>query len=786
MNRLLEILLGLDANFLARDGAFALDFNPAWPGGDVVGAAVWNVLLAAAAVALVIWAYRRDGRSRAVKLSLGGLRLGLLLLLVTLLNRPVLTLTQVREEPSVVAVLVDDSISMRLRDVGDPGDPDRPTRLAAALNALDSGENPLLAELRQTHELRLYRFNRDAAAVGSLADLAAEGPTGGATQVASSVRSALSELRGQNVAGAVVLTDGRDTPTSAPPEVIEALRDNGVPVLPVPVGAAEPPPNLDVQSVAAQETAFAGDILNVAVTLRADNLPTGEPARLRLIDRATGETIVGADGQPVETDVDVEPGQPIEAELQLRTDEPGTLDLIVEAVPVRGELTEDDNRRPLQVTVLEASIAVLYVDGPPRWEFRYLKQELTRDRTVDLSVLQMSADPGFAQGGDVPIRRFPETMDELLEYDVVLMGDVDPRQFSDFQLQLISEFVAEKGGGFGMVAGPRHAPQGYIGTPIEQALPVDAREVESFAFAGGTITDGFRPQLTPLGERLGMFRFFADREVNRQFLEEDLQEIYWYARGVAAKPGVAQVLAVHPSDQNAAGRPTPLIVLGRYGAGRTLFSGIDDTWRWRYYTGESVFNTYWVQSLRWLARGRKLGQRRFTFEATRPAYVLGDQVTLALRVLDGNLLGGLGDSVPVTVQDADGVAVRRVDLVRSENEPEVFNASFPADAAGTFVAEVAAVGGEQPATAAVQVNVPALELARPQIDAAALQTIASETGGEVVPLADAGRLPSLLPSAAREVPLITERALWDAPIAMALFVLLITAEWVGRKLAGLL
>src|SRR5205814_3449578 len=106
-----------------------------------------------------------------------------------------------------------------------------------------------------------------------------------------------------------------------------------------------------------------------------------------------------------------------------------------------------------------------YVAGYPRWEYRYIKNEMIRDKTVDISCLLTSADPSFKQEGDQahdnfpgPITRFPESIEELLAYDVVLFGDVDPRQFSDAQLQLITDFVAKRGGGFGMVAGSRYSP----------------------------------------------------------------------------------------------------------------------------------------------------------------------------------------------------------------------------------------------------------------------------------------------------------------------------------------
>src|SRR5207237_10164805 len=165
--------------------------------------------------------------------------------------------------------------------------------------------------------------------------------------------------------------------------------------------------------------------------------------------------VLTAPGSNGETKVTLPDENPVEAELQFKADEIGQLDLVVEAVKQAGEVDDEDNVRTAQLAVLDAKIAVLYVDGYPRWEYRYLKNEMIRDQTVDISCLLTSADPTFAQEGDRPIRRFPESIEEMMDYDVVLFGDVDPRQFSDAQLQLVADFVNRRGGGVGMGAGPR-------------------------------------------------------------------------------------------------------------------------------------------------------------------------------------------------------------------------------------------------------------------------------------------------------------------------------------------
>src|SRR5277367_4434042 len=165
MQRLLELILGLPAGFLSRTGELSLGFNPAWPGQQSIGAGPWNLALVIGCGALVFWAYRRDGRTQARRLILGALRAALLLALILLLNRPVLVLGNNRVEPSVLAVMFDDSLSMSIRDgAGDSQLPvaARPTRLEAAKNIFTADQDHLLRDLAKTHTLRLYRFDSAA------------------------------------------------------------------------------------------------------------------------------------------------------------------------------------------------------------------------------------------------------------------------------------------------------------------------------------------------------------------------------------------------------------------------------------------------------------------------------------------------------------------------------------------------------------------------------------------------------------------------------------------------
>ncbi|HEX4125362.1 MAG TPA: hypothetical protein VHY37_11595, partial [Tepidisphaeraceae bacterium] len=709
-------------------------------------------------------------------------------------------------------------------------DPAGPSRLQSAVNLLSGDDQALMRTLAAVHTLKVYDFDSGAHAIATVAGpkgdepdrqksppgqlkdtgeaqaaaaLAALKPDGGSTQIIGSLINVLDELQGQHLAGIVILTDGRETPTQPLADAFRTLSRYDVRVYPIGIGSDKAPTNIEMQAASAQDSAFKDDLVGVKFTVRGTGYEPNHPVRVRLLDNKSGEPLRDAEGKPAEKTIELASDRPVQDELLFKAGTVGPLDVKVQAVPQPGEIDDQDNSRIVPVNVLDARISVLYVDGYPRWEYRYIKNTMIRDKTVEISCLLTSADPTFAQEGSPPdpatkfpgpIRRFPESMEELMPYDVVLFGDVDPRQFTDSQLQLIADFVSKKGGGFGMIAGPRWSPYAYRNSPLDAVLPVDFSKAapEDLSNEESAITEGFRPVLTRDGEDSSIFRFFGDKAENDNFIKNDIEPLFWYCQGIRAKPGVGIVYAEHPYDLGPDGRKAPLLVLGQYGAGRTLFSAIDSSWRWRFYTGEDVFDTYWVQQLRYLARGKKLGQRTITFSADRNTYQLGEQATASMRVLDPVLLQQLPAVIDVQVVDDTGQVIRNTKLQRQEGQNDYYTCSFPADRVGNFHLKVPSVSGtgvnlDVPIT----VITPRLELEDPRVDHHVLAELAQMTGGKEVALADARAvLPKDLPSAARVIPQPDEERVLAAPrivtIVLLLFVTLVTAEWILRKVHGML
>jgi uncharacterized membrane protein len=262
-----------------------------------------------------------------------------------------------------------------------------------------------------------------------------------------------------------------------------------------------------------------------------------------------------------------------------------------------------------QVPAGARKIKLLYVDGYPRWEYRYLSQAMVRDPSIDVSCLLTSADPGYAQRADPPdpktgfpgpIDRFPNSPEGLAKYDVVLLGDVDPREFSDGQFRMLIEFVTQKGGGFGMAAGPRFSPAAYRSTRLAELLPVEMEQVRRGEERQGEGTE-FRPALTADGAASPAFRLLVDPAAGGKSLKSDVPPLYWYAHGVRPGNG-ARVLLSHPKEKGPDGNAAPLLVVGDRGKGRSMFVAVDDVWRWRYGGDEEAYLTFWHELVSDLAR----------------------------------------------------------------------------------------------------------------------------------------------------------------------------------------
>lgn len=627
----------------------------------------------------------------------------------------------------------------------------------------------------------------------------ANGPATGVTQAISHV---LNELRGQKVAGVIVLSDGRATLDSDPDGTVELANKWPVPIHTVTVGSIHPPRDLAVNRVLNEPIVFVKDFVAVKAQIAQHGYNQPEQVIVRLVkvagteevelarqDVTVGEGATDSEGRPL-------PGQTkreVETELRFQPDVPGSYNLAVrvESVGGKSDLNPANNVGLSQVLVKEAKIKVLLIEGLPRWEYRFAVHSLLREKTITLSVMLLSADDTFAQEGSpgAAISRLPDTKQEWEAYDVIIMGDVNPFDLKATYLECLEAFVRDRGGGFAMIAGEQYSPQRYAGTPLAKLLPV---EIDPNAGPDKiNRTTGYKMRLTLDGKRSPILRFEKQPEKNEATIAA-FPDFYWFKPVLALKPG-AEVLAEHPVAMLGDSiTPAPLLVGGRYGAGKTFFSAVDDTWRWRWLTGTQFFDTYWLQLVRYLSRNKLLDtDRRFELSTDQTEYDTGQRVRVLLQVLDRTITN-LPDTIKVRVYDQAGNELEDMVLQRSGY---VYEGDYVPLREGDWAFQLDKddvesrfgiapdPGGRELTMPRVQVHVAqsGQEIRDLSIDTKEFPRLAVRTNGRNISLAKLPELAESVPDLSRQINDDQDFRLWDNRLTLFVFALLITAEWILRK-----
>ncbi len=779
-----------------------LDLPPAWV----------LVLVILPAFAAVAWlGYAREPLSRFMRSLLLSLRLGAFLLLLLVLARPVRVERREEVHPAEVALLMDDSASM-CRSDSYGGDEDarraleraagmpvgQATRLDLARGVVERELLPLLA--RGGYEVELFAFSEGAQPVPELAQLSGRGS---ATHLGDALSQVLSSQRGRHLTDVIVVSDGRSNGGLPPLEASRTAGAAGIPVHTLVVGDTRAEKNALLELVDAPSEALEGDELAVTVRVRGRGTEPGSPAQLVLEELqedgasarivAEEEAALSEEGERV---VLIAPA----AEAGLRT---GERRFRISIPPLEGETLVDDNRVEFSVHVSPSRIRVLFVEGYPRWEYRFVKNLLLRaDKHIDVQCFLLSATRDFPQEASPhlsSLKSVPTTRAELLaNYDVVILGDVDPYKISpdparceDF-LRALREFV-EAGGGLFFQAGEYYDPGALAGTPLEPVLPILLDPTRQLAFEGDTRRE-FRPVLEDPLNPHEILRLLPDPDTNRALwedAEEGLRGFYWYLPVQKVKPG-AQVLLRHPADRNTnTGELYPLVVLGYFPAGRTLFLAVDSTYRWRFHYGDRHLDTFWRNAIRWLALGRlKSGDRRYRIESSRSSYVLEERVQLEVRALDEDYRPSDAPSQKVYWSGPDG-EVHELALSGEESRPGVYRGSLEVDRPGVYRAWIEAqVEGsvQRVSTAEFEVVLPSRENQDPSPDPDTLRAVAAKTGGLFLDLAGARGLAVQLPGGEERREPISSRLedAWDRWATLLVALGLLSAEWILRKRAELL
>ncbi|MCC6407898.1 MAG: hypothetical protein IT453_12110 [Planctomycetes bacterium] len=760
--------------------------------------AAWIVVLVLAPLAFLVCVlgYRGESISLGAKILLGSLRFLALAFLCLVIFRPVRVERREEVQKAEVVVLVDDSASMLRKDSYAASDA---LRRAATGYAKTEGEptradvagglvrDELVRELNtKGYVPRVYTFADTVAAQGEQWTATAHGAS---TRIGDALSQVLAAYRGHHLTDVVIVSDGRQTSGSPALDAARAAQGAGVQVHAITVGDTRAEKNVKVELVEVPSAAFEGDEIAAVVRVVARGLGAGARGHVTL------EEITGDEGRRVVAEDDAELGEGGARRTLIARPgpaDPRTQDrrFRVSIPPEEGETLVDDNALEFSVHITPEKIRVLYVDGYPRYEWRYLKEILRRaDQNIVMQTVLLSGDAGWVQPstkGVGSLSEVPTDRKTLLEqYDVILLGDFspfavspDPQRCDEF-LRTLREFV-ERGGGLGFLGGEYDNPRAFLNTPLEDVLPVTIEAAELSGFQGDSTLE-FRPVLEDPMNPHEIVRLLPDTEANRKLWEESggLDGQYWYRPVTRAKPG-AQVLLRHPRD-GARGERYPLLVAGYFPAGRVLFSGMDSTWRWRlFHVGEH--EKFWRNAIRWLSLGRlKSGDRRYRLEVARSTYDLGERVGIEARVLDEDYRPSTEANQKIRVGDPEG-RVSDLELGAVLGKPGTYRASYDAERLGLY-----RIWFERDSTriasSEFEVSLPSLENQDPTPDPALLAELAAASGGKHVDLAHVSELLADFRGGEERREPISARLddVWDRWSTLLAALVVFTLEWVLRK-----
>jgi len=766
MNQLVRFLFGHE-QAVFTNGRFGFDVRPS-------ALLLLLIILLVAAFIYFIYLRPRIRLSKQTTATLIGLRVALLTLMVVLLLRPVVVVSSVIPRSSYVAMLVDDSVSMKLRDV--PGGATRLDTVKQALFNNTPGQESFLNRLDRKFKTSLYGFSGELARLKDGNDLFGEGRT---SDLAGALDETIKRSSGMPLSAVVLATDGASNVPRDMAAVLRELRARDIPVFTVGVGNTARPMDAELTRVNMPRRVLVGSRLNIETIVGL----SGYGATKVLLN-------VREDGRAIKTEEANLRGNDTQAvNLEITPTTPGIHRYTVEVTPLDGELTVENNKQDSLVEVIEGPLRILHVEGEPRWELGKIRESIQpNEKDVTVVSLQRTGENKFYRQGvgtqTELATGFPKTEEELFSYQGLILGSVEAGFFTADELRSIEAFVARRGGGL-LALGGRLAFDGgkYKGTLIDDLLPVSLTG-ESVDDAN-SFTAVYKPVLTAAGQTHPITRLNEDRAANQKAWNEmppiSVSEVL-----TDIKPG-ASVLLEARRVQGSGTLVAPLLVQQRYGRGQTLALTAADTWRWRMKmdSKNNAHETFWRQMLRYLVSGTP---QQIEIGTEKEVYALDDTISIVADIRDKKF-NAVGDAHAIArVTKPSGLVVDVPLKFTTLNSVNTYAGEFKADELGQHRIELignSATLGQLSATSNMLVS----DLNREYYSAAQnsdlLKRIAAETGGKYYTTAEAQ---SLLDDLIYRQSPYSERVtkdLWDMPINFMLIVGLLSAEWFLRKREGL-
>ena len=720
---------------------------------------LWTSILAVAAgLGFVIW--RRRNRISPSLLGVKTaiiwlLQAALFALLLLLLWQPALSIATLKPQQNVVAVVIDDSRSMATRDMGD-------SRRDEVIKTLNNG---LLKDLREKFQVRLYRLGDHLERLGSLDQLNASSP---ATHIGGNLKEVIAESATLPIGAIVLLSDGSDNSGGIDLETLSEIRRQRIPVHTIGYGHEQFAHDIELTDVQMPPRVLANSRLQVQAGFRQ----RGYGGRhVKLSVRESGKVLAS-------NDILVKEGGVTQIESVLFNAGPGGVKNIEVSIdPLPDEENQKNNRLTRVLNVDSARPRILYLQGEPTWDFKFIRRAVEDDKSLELvTILRTTQNKILVEGNAPELKEgFPSKVEDLFKWQGLILGSVETTYFTETQQNLIQQFVDRRGGGLLFLGGRASlADGGYNKQPFADLLPVHLPDRKNTFHR-----DPATAELTAAGRESLVCRIEEDPEKNVQRWKK-LPYLMNFQEPGTPKPG-AVVLA----DMVAAGHRMPLFITENYGRGRTAVFATQGDWRWQMLqpVEDMSHEVFWRQVLRWM-----VSDTPTRVVASTPKPVLYDEggVKLRAEVRDTTYLPTSDAQVEARVVGPNG-ATQTVDLQPDPLEQGVYTADWDADKTGSYVIEIGAKRGQ------AELGRDVITLRREdgvaenfhvEQNREVLEKLSSATGGRYYRPSEAKQLGRDISFSDAGITVRENKDLWDMPIVFFAALMLRASEWLLRRRWG--
>jgi uncharacterized membrane protein len=740
-----------------------LVFAGGWP--------VWLLILAVIGVGVGLALFLRRASSARVHgartVAVWVLQTLLASVLLLLLWHPALSVATLRPQQNIVAVVIDDSSSMAVDDSGSG------SREKAAVNLLNSG---MIKQLKEKFQVRLYKLSdqlsrMDSSQADALDKLT---PTGTATHIGDGLKQVLADAASLPIGAVVLLSDGADNSGGIDLETISEVRRQRIPVHTIGFGREKMAHDVELTGVETPARALPESRLSAVVSFHQHGY-AGQRAKILIKD---GGKVLAAHDITYKGD-----GVEQSESILFNAGPAGVKAIDVSIDPMAGEENQANNKLTRLVNVDKRVAKVLYMEGEPRWEFKFLRRAVEDDQSVHLAtILRTTQNKIYVQDdhGDAPKNikdGFPTRIEDLFEFDGLILGSVDAPYFTATQQQMIKDFVDRRGGGLLFLGGRDSlADGGYARSVLNDVLPVKLPDRKNTF-----VRDPATTELTPAGRESLITRIEEDPQKNVERWKK-LPYIMNFQDAGQPKPGAVVLVDAIPTSVG----KLPLLTIQNYGRGRTAVFATAGSWRWQMLqpVADKSHEMFYSQLLRWLVSDTP----RRVVVAT-PKQILNDETTVKLRadVRDKAFLPAADATVEGHIL-GDGVT-ETITMRPDALDAGIYTADWTIPKPGSYVVEVTARRGTEDLGRDVMTfrrNDGVAENFHVEQNRELLEKLSSETGGKYYRPDDANKLGRDINYSEAGITVRETRDLWDMPMIFLLLLMLRSGEWLLRRRWGVI